>query len=841
MPSLVEALSDWMSRAELLARGHEGTLRAAKRCLSEGKTTEALHLARELRDAAPRSAVVLALHADAATAMHLSEEALDAVTELCALVPYRGDVWLSRAELERELGRDPRDSLERAVEAADPPAAADAARLLLCDLDLAVGDAERGERWLNQLTVSNAISPDVTLRRVRARLLLGDRTTARLLAKDLSLPATEDGPGWLLRAGLLDEDDPQGEVALRRAVLLDAPGADALAQARLPGHSAADRARWQSLVADLGRAHSPGWQLAFARAGGETGVGAQIVALARSTSEPTTLRELAGAAVAARDPAALLAVVAACRGAGVALSAEATGVAAALSEQGAARLEAMKGLDSAWASALRAEVVSAWFPDAAIAQWDEVLATTAELAGSLVALEATRKLTAIGRELEGPLRVAVVGEFNAGKSSFVNALLGEPVALTGVVPTTATLHRLVWSPDRIARIERTDGEPTRVVPFGEFQGTLQQIPAEAVGEVLLMAPLELLKRVELVDTPGFNAPNSQHARAATRALAEAHVALWLLDASQALKESERARMQTIAALGVPLVVLLNKADRLSTEQVAEAIAYVEQGLATADLESEGPVLAFSALLAKPGADPDAYVRSGFAAVGARLDELLGSRGRELKDRVLRARFWRVVADLQRVAEKRQQAVQTALRAEQAQQAALRSLVEQATTAPQELHRALTEVVEARTPELRAIALPEKGGPGDAGSDRFLGSRARWLLRDALLKTLLQVAGVTELGDAACAELRAGVGAALYALGPELSRGGVPGATETGRASRAAAAAERLARVCVEVVRDLGSSGATSSLLRPNWLLHLEALTAAMGQIVPAAQTGVVDE
>jgi small GTP-binding protein len=817
MPSLVEALSDWMSRAQLVARGHEGTLRAAKRALGEGNASEALHLARELRDALPRSAVVLALHADAATAMHLSEEALDAVEELSNLVPYRGDVWLSRAGLERDLGRDPRESLERAVEIADPPAAADAARVLLCDLDLAVGDGERAERWLNQLTVSTAINADVTIRRVRARLLLGDRDAARRLAKDLSLPATEDGPGWLLRAGLLDADDPQADVALRRAVLLDAPGAEALAQTRLLALPDAERSKWWELIADLGRAQAPGWQLAFARCAGGEGVSEQIAKLARGTVEPGTLVELADAAAVARDAHALLSVVDASQSAGVALPAQLGTLATALRLTGAARLDALQGLDSGWASALRAEVVSGWFMRGEIAAWDDVLSSTAELAESLVALDATRRIIAIGRELEGPLRVAVVGEFNAGKSSFVNALLGEPVAATGVLPTTATLHRLVWSPDRIARIERTDGEPARVVPFAELQATLREIPVQAVGEVLLMAPLELLKRVELVDTPGFNAPNSHHARAATRALSEAHVALWLLDASQALKESERERLQTIAELGVPLVVLLNKADRLDAEQTAEAVAYVTQGLQTAGLTSEGPVLAFSALLAKPDPpDPDAYARSGFADVRARLDDLLGSRGRELKDRVLRARFWRVVAALERVADKRQQAVADELRARRAEQEALQALTDRAAAFPKEWLQGLVRTIEQWLPELQAIARPEKGAPGDAASDRFVGSRARALLRDPLLRTLFAVAQVAEVSEAAHAELRSGFGAALHALGPELARAG------------AGAPAERLATVCVEVVRDLGIGRALATLRRPNWLLHLEALTAVMG-------------
>ncbi len=817
MPALVEALSDWLSRAELVARGQEGRFRSAKRALAEGNAPEALHLARALRNVLPHSPLVLALHADAATEMHLRDEALDAARELSEVLPYRGDIWLSRANLETQSGLDPRQSLVQAVECGDPAAAADAARLQLSDMDLATGDGERAERWLDQLSVARAVGPEVTLRRVRARLAVGDRSTARNLAKDLGLPATGDGPGWLLRAQLLDPDDPEADQALRRAVLLDAPGADELAQRRLPHQNAASQGKWRELARDLDRDTKPGWQLAFALSADDDDASEQLLQLAESTSDPQTLSGLAAAAVAARDPRGLRAVASASERLGVELDSETTVLADALSRDGAARLDSLAGLDTAWAAELRQAVVAEWFAREGRAVWGEALPCCADLAEDLAALEVTRALAAIGRELEGPLRVAVVGEFNAGKSSFVNALLGESVAATGVLPTTATLHRLVWSPDRIARIERLDGEPARVVAFSDLKATLGQIPADAVGEVLLRAPLELLKRVELVDTPGFNAPDGHHARAARKALDEAHVALWLLDASQALKASERERLEDIAASGVPIVVLLNKADRLSQAELEEALAHVDAGLRDAKLPTEGAALALSALLASPDSeDSDAYARSGFEQVSARLEELLGLRGRELKDRVLRVRYRRAVAALVAVAERRQRDILEAMQLRRAQDNALQAMAQQAALAPRPWVMALTRRVEERLVELKEIARPVQGAPVDAAADRFLGSRARRLLCDVIVEELLSLAQAADIADGPRAELRAGVGAALRALGPELA--GDDGART----------ASRLATVCVDVVGELGRGRDAPDLQRPEWVLRLQALTAVMG-------------
>ena len=59
--------------------------------------------------------------------------------------------------------------------------------------------------------------------------------------------------------------------------------------------------------------------------------------------------------------------------------------------------------------------------------------------------------------LDRPLLVAVMGEFNAGKSSFVNALCGADVAPTGVTPTTATVNVLRYGAEPAARVVGHDG------------------------------------------------------------------------------------------------------------------------------------------------------------------------------------------------------------------------------------------------------------------------------------------------------------------------------------------------------------------------------------------------
>src|SRR5262245_66507704 len=64
--------------------------------------------------------------------------------------------------------------------------------------------------------------------------------------------------------------------------------------------------------------------------------------------------------------------------------------------------------------------------------------------------------------------LVVLGEFNHGKSTFVNALLGSDVLPTGITPTTAAINHVVWSSHVKARVVTSDGESTSLTP-GEIK------------------------------------------------------------------------------------------------------------------------------------------------------------------------------------------------------------------------------------------------------------------------------------------------------------------------------------------------------------------------------------
>ena len=119
----------------------------------------------------------------------------------------------------------------------------------------------------------------------------------------------------------------------------------------------------------------------------------------------------------------------------------------------------------AWADADRKAIARALVPSRSPTAWSPLLSRLDRVARELHDLDSTAALASLAAERSRPVRVAIVGEFNAGKSTFINALIGADVAPTGVLPTTATLHHLRYATARSpasssASRRATEGPPS---------------------------------------------------------------------------------------------------------------------------------------------------------------------------------------------------------------------------------------------------------------------------------------------------------------------------------------------------------------------------------------------
>jgi small GTP-binding protein len=215
-------------------------------------------------------------------------------------------------------------------------------------------------------------------------------------------------------------------------------------------------------------------------------------------------------------------------------------------------------------------------------------------------------LAASIRQLDEFFLLVVVGEFNAGKSAFINALVGQQVLQEGVTPTTARIHVLKYG-DTVAH------------------GTDEH------GLAVTMAPAELLREVHIVDTPGTNAIIREHEQLTADFVPRADLVLFVTSADRPFTETERAFLETIRGWGKKIVIVVNKVDIFQQpEELDEVLGFVRSAaqrlLGTAP--EVFPVSARLAVKAKQG-EPSVWAASRFEPLERYIADTLdeGSRFR----------------------------------------------------------------------------------------------------------------------------------------------------------------------------------------------------------------------
>ena len=186
------------------------------------------------------------------------------------------------------------------------------------------------------------------------------------------------------------------------------------------------------------------------------------------------------------------------------------------------------------------------------------------------------------------LLLVVVGEFNSGKSVLINALLGEKLLEDGVTPTTSQIN---------------------VVRYGE---SMRRTGLED-NILLVYAPVDLLKDVSIVDTPGTNAIIREHEILTNQFVPRSDMVLFVTSADRPFTESERAFLEKVRDWGKKVVVVINKVDILQSDSDLEKIEFFIRQNVNALLGMTPeifPVSARKALQAKTG-NPAIWKESRF--------------------------------------------------------------------------------------------------------------------------------------------------------------------------------------------------------------------------------------
>ena len=144
-------------------------------------------------------------------------------------------------------------------------------------------------------------------------------------------------------------------------------------------------------------------------------------------------------------------------------------------------------------------------------------------------------------QLDDLFLVVVAGEFNSGKSAFINALLGDAVLDTGVTPTTADVTILRYSDQ-------------------------QQTSRTEKGQLVVKLPNRLLEDLSIVDTPGTNAILREHEELTTDFIPRSDLVLFVTSLDRPFTESERKFLESIRDWGKKIVIIINKTDIAENSQ-----------------------------------------------------------------------------------------------------------------------------------------------------------------------------------------------------------------------------------------------------------------------------------
>jgi len=269
------------------------------------------------------------------------------------------------------------------------------------------------------------------------------------------------------------------------------------------------------------------------------------------------------------------------------------------------------------------------------------------------AQSAIAELNVLQREQR--LRLAVVGEFSAGKSTFINALLQEPLLASDLEPTTAVATKITWGPafqvlvhgekstelwgydrkgpgllrsasaESRSELLQADGQLSaahrgRVSDFIRSTTTEAGDGSSGVKEVEICLPSSYLEgAIDIFDTPGFNPgldgdAQRRHSAVTLKTVAQCHAAVFLIDGRNPLKATERKYLGEFRPYLGKTIFVVNKMDMLVDDEDDEEALDTEEYVRTElperfGMDGDTPWIAFVSSVSDVDEGGERYVHN----------------------------------------------------------------------------------------------------------------------------------------------------------------------------------------------------------------------------------------
>ena len=177
-----------------------------------------------------------------------------------------------------------------------------------------------------------------------------------------------------------------------------------------------------------------------------------------------------------------------------------------------------------------------------------------------------------------PMEVAITGQFSSGKSTFLNALLSKNILPTGITPVTSKVNFINYGEEYKLKITYYSGaqEYAPIEAISDFTDQRKN-EMKDIKYLTLFAPMEILKDISFVDTPGLNSQSQSDTDTTRSVLRDVGGIIWLTLIDNAGKMSESQVLEEyMEHFKNKSLCVLNQKDKFNEEQIQTTTKYVKE-------------------------------------------------------------------------------------------------------------------------------------------------------------------------------------------------------------------------------------------------------------------------
>lgn len=186
------------------------------------------------------------------------------------------------------------------------------------------------------------------------------------------------------------------------------------------------------------------------------------------------------------------------------------------------------------------------------------------------------------------IRIAVMGEVKAGKSTFINTLAGKKVAYTDILEATAIVSEITFAEEEYVHLLDAKGQIVKDFSMEEMLEWMEEMVDEEADfseyeKMDIGITAESLKEVILVDTPGLLSITSQNHDITNKYVAETDYIIWVINSHNLGSKAVNDYIDKIKLSGKPMIGIINKVDSMEEQKEIEEYIFKEYGAIFEDI------------------------------------------------------------------------------------------------------------------------------------------------------------------------------------------------------------------------------------------------------------------